>query len=121
MEDEKLIEAADAGQVIFGENWVQELCGKMERLTQIPEWHFIGHLQTNKVKYIVGKVALIHSVDSLRLAEAIDKFAQKSGIVQDILLEVNAGGEESKYGLTIEETPYIIDKIKDLSGIRVRG
>ena len=121
MEDRMLEEAFAAGQAVFGENWVQELCGKMERLPQIGEWHLIGHLQTNKVKYVVGKAALIQSVDSIRLAEAISRQAQKTGVIQDVLLEVNAGEEESKFGLTIEETPYIIDKIKDFSGICVRG
>ena len=121
MENDKISEAIESGQTVFGENWVQELCAKMDAFGDAPQWHLIGHLQTNKVKYVVGKVALIQSVDSLHLAEAIGKCAVNRGVVQDVLLEVNAGEEESKFGLTIEETPYIIDKIKDIAGVRVRG
>ena len=121
MEIQKISEAIESGQIIFGENWVQELCAKMGVFGDLPKWHLIGHLQTNKVKYVVGKVELIQSVDSLRLAEAIGKCAVNRGVVQNVLLEVNAGEEESKFGLTLEETPYIIDKIKDIAGVRVRG
>ena len=83
--------------------------------------HFIGHLQTNKVKMVVGKVDLIQSVDSVRLLEAINKEAAKQGICQDILLEVNIGNEDSKSGLTKEELPVILEQMADFSNIRVRG
>ncbi|MEE0867287.1 MAG: alanine racemase, partial [Clostridia bacterium] len=88
-------QAMDCGAVILGENRVQELCEKYP-LLEGAKWHLIGHLQTNQVKQAVGKAELIHSVDSIRLAEEIDKAAKKEGIVQQILLEINISGEESK-------------------------
>ncbi len=118
---DRISDAITAGHLIFGENRVQELMEKIRILGKNPCWHLIGHLQTNKVKYVVGEVELIHSVDSLHLAEEISKQANKKRLIQDVLLEVNAGGEESKFGLTIEETPYIIDKIGNMEGVRVRG
>ena len=96
---ETLKEAYDLGVRVFGENKVQEIREKYEALPKDIEWHMIGHLQTNKVKYIIDKVRLIHSVDSLKLAETIEKEAAKHGIVMDILLEVNVAEEESKFGL----------------------
>ena len=92
------------GIVTFGENKVQELCGKYEVLPKDLHWHLIGHLQRNKVKYITDKAELIHSVDSLRLAEAISEDAVKKGIHVDILIEVNVAEEDSKFGLKTEET-----------------
>ena len=97
---EDLQEIYDAGKRDFGENKVQELCAKMEVMPQDIKWHMIGHLQRNKVKYIVGNVALIHSVDSFRLAEEINIQAKKKGIVVPILVEVNIAEEESKFGVT---------------------
>ena len=94
-----LKEAYDLGVRIFGENKVQEIRDKYEVLPKDIEWHMIGHLQTNKVKYIVDKVKLIHSVDSLKLAETIEKEAEKHNCISDILLEVNVAEEESKFGL----------------------
>src|SRR5699024_6133849 len=96
---EMLREAYDLGVRVFGENKVQEIREKYEVLPKDIEWHMIGHLQTNKVKYIVDKVRLIHSVDSFKLAEVIEKEAAKHGIVMDILLEVNVAEESSKFGL----------------------
>lgn len=115
-----LKEARALGETTFGENRVQELEEKYP-LVDGASWHLIGHLQTNKVKYVVGKAELIHSVDSLRLAEAIDIAAKKKGLVQDILLEVNISGEESKYGLTIAQIPTIIKDIEALSNVSFRG
>lgn len=112
--------AARLGENIFGENRPQELRDKFD-FVEGATWHIIGHLQTNKVKYVVGKAALIHSVESLRLAEAIDAEAKKQGLIQDILIEVNISGEESKYGLTTEEIPNIIKEISTLSNIRFKG
>ncbi len=112
--------ARDLGEKVFGENRPQELRDKFPVIDGAV-WHLIGHLQTNKVKYVVGKAELIHSVESLHLAEAIDEEAKKQGIVQDILLEVNISGEESKYGLTTEEIPNIIKEIECLSNIRFKG
>lgn len=105
----------------FGENKVQELKDKEALLPSDIEWHMIGHLQRNKVKYIVDKVKLIHSVDSLRLAETIDKEAQKKGIVVDILLEVNVAQEESKFGLSVSEVLPLLEAIRDLHHIHVCG
>lgn len=118
---ELIQEAYDAGVRDFGENKVQELCEKMECLPKDIRWHMIGHLQRNKVKYIVGKVTLIHSVDSLRLAEEISKLAHKLQVTQDILVEVNMGREESKFGVMPEEAEGLIRMISTLPGIRVRG
>lgn len=112
--------AARLGEKIFGENRPQELRDKFD-FVEGATWHIIGHLQTNKVKYVVGKASLIHSVESLRLAEAIDAEAKKQGLIQDILIEVNISGEESKYGLTTEEIPNIIKEIDTLSNIRFKG
>lgn len=105
----------------FGENKVQELVDKAEQLLDDIRWHMIGHLQRNKVKYIVDKVYMIHSVDSLRLAEEISKEAVKRGIIVNILIEVNVAGEESKFGVTPEDTPELVQEISHLPGILVRG
>ncbi|MBR1770444.1 MAG: YggS family pyridoxal phosphate-dependent enzyme [Lachnospiraceae bacterium] len=118
---EMLMEAYAAGARDFGENKVQELLDKIPQMPQDIRWHMIGHLQRNKVKYIIDKVALIHSVDSLRLAEEISKEAQKHNLVVDILVEVNVAGEESKFGTTPEEAANLVLSIAALPGIRVRG
>ena len=89
----------DAGSGDFGENKVQEMCDKIEQLPTDIRWHMIGHLQTNKVKYIVGRVSLIHSVDSLHLAQEIEKQAAKLDVIVPILIEVNIAEEESKFGI----------------------
>ena len=115
-------QAIAAGVDCCGENRVQELTKKLsENAYEGKPVHFIGHLQTNKVKMVVGKVDLIQSVDSVRLLEAINKEAAKQGICQDILLEVNIGNEDSKSGLTKEELPVILEQMADFSNIRVRG
>ncbi len=113
--------AMQAGQILFGENYVQELRDKYEVLQDSCTFHMIGHLQRNKVKYLMGKVSLIHSVDSLELAEQIDKEAAKSGLVMDVLLEVNAAGEESKWGFAPEETMEAARAAGSLPHVRVRG
>ena len=117
---ETISEAFSLGEHTFGENRVQELTQKAPLLPDAC-WHIIGHLQTNKVKYVVGTASLIHSVDSLHLAEAINSEAKKKGVIQDILLEVNISGEESKYGLTMQQIPTIIKDIQALSSIRFKG
>jgi len=117
---EIISQAAALGEKVFGENRAQELCEKHPLLPDV-QWHLIGHLQTNKVRQVVGKATLIHSVDSLHLAQEIDMRAQKAGIVQDILLEVNISGEESKYGLTTEQIPTIIKGIGAMEHLRFRG
>lgn len=116
-----LQEAYDLGVRVFGENKVQEIRDKYEVLPKDIEWHMIGHLQTNKVKYIVDKVKLIHSVDSLKLAETIEKEAEKHNCKTDILLEVNVAEEESKFGLKTEEVLPLYDAVRKYSHINVRG
>ena len=118
---EMLQEAYDLGVRVFGENKVQELTEKYEQLPDDIHWHMIGHLQTNKVKYLIGKVDLIHSVDSFKLAQTIEKESEKKGCVTDILVEVNVAEEESKFGLKTEEVIPFIEKISQFSHIRVRG
>ena len=116
-----LREAYDLGVRVFGENKVQEIREKYEMLPKDIQWHMIGHLQTNKVKYIVDKVKLIHSVDSLRLAEVIEKEAEKHDRTVDILLEVNVAEEESKFGVRTSEVLSLAEKVVQLPHIRLRG
>ena len=116
-----LMEAYDAGERVFGENKVQEIMDKYDQMPQDVSWHMIGHLQRNKVKYIVGKVAMIHSVDSLRLAETIEQEAAKAGTVVPILLEVNVAGEESKFGLSVSEVLPLAEQIAAFPHVRVSG
>ena len=119
---DRVRQAIAAGVDLCGENRVQELTQKLsENAYEGAPIHFIGHLQTNKVKMVVGKVDIIQSVDSLRLLKAINKEALKQGIVQDILLEVNIGSEESKSGFDKSELPSILERMEEFSGIRVRG
>ena len=105
----------------FGENKVQELCEKEELLPKDIRWHMIGHLQTNKVKYLIGKTSLIHSVDSLKLAQEIEKQAAKSNTFVDILLEINIAEETSKFGIKKEETISLIKEIAKLPHIKIKG
>ena len=119
---EAVREAIRAGVDCCGENRVQELTQKLaQNAYEGAPVHFIGHLQTNKVKQVVGKVDLIQSVDSERLLAAIDKEAARQGIVQDILLEVNVGGEESKSGFAPDDVLPLLDKIAQYPNIRVKG
>ncbi|MDD2370699.1 MAG: YggS family pyridoxal phosphate-dependent enzyme [Firmicutes bacterium] len=104
-----------------GENKAQEFIGKYDIIKDRVNWHFIGHLQKNKVKYLVGKVKLIHSVDSIDLAKEISKRSEKIGIVQDILIEVNISGEESKFGITKDNIKDLLINISNFKGVRVRG
>ncbi len=118
---EMLKEVYDAGCRDFGENKVQEILDKYDKLPQDIRWHMIGHLQTNKVKYIVDKVAMIHSVDSLRLAKEISKEAVKHGVIMPVLLEVNVAEEESKFGFSVGELVAEVEEIAKLPGIQVEG
>ncbi len=118
---EMLTEAYESGCRHFGENKVQELVEKYEVMPKDIKWHMIGHLQRNKVKYIVDKVYLIHSVDSFKLAEEISKEAQKKKVVVSILIEVNVAGEESKFGIKPEEAEEVIRQIALLPGIMIKG
>lgn len=114
-------EAYACGCRDFGENKVQELCDKYELLPKDIRWHLIGHLQRNKVKYVVGKTCLIHSVDSLRLAEEIQKEAEKKQTDVDILIEVNMAGEESKFGVTPMEAESLVREVSKLPNIHIKG
>lgn len=105
----------------FGENKVQELTAKAEVLSKDIRWHMIGHLQRNKVKYVVDKACMIHSVDSLRLAEEISKEAEKKGVEVPILLEVNVAGEDSKFGIRPEETEELAQQIALLPNLHIQG
>ncbi len=116
-----LQEAYAAGARDFGENKVQELMDKMPLMPEDVRWHMIGHLQRNKVKYLVGKVALIHSVDSLKLAEEISREALKKQVTVDILVEVNMAMEESKFGVCAGEAADLVQSIAGLPGICVKG
>lgn len=118
---EVLREAYDLGVRVFGENKVQELTEKSDVLPADIRWHMIGHLQTNKVKYIVEKAELIHSVDSLRLAQAIEKEAAKRGRISDILVEVNVAEEESKFGVRVDEVIPFIETLAQFPHLHVCG
>lgn len=116
-----LQECYDAGIRDFGENKVQELVEKFELLPKDIKWHMIGHLQTNKVKYIIDKVYMIHSVDSLKLAEEISRQAQKHNVTVNVLIEVNVAEEASKFGVSLAEAPDLIREISRLPGVNVKG
>lgn len=118
---EMLQEIYDENIRDFGENKVQELCDKIEKMPSDIKWHMIGHLQRNKVKYIVGKVALIHSVDSYRLAEEISIQAKKHNTIVPILVEVNIAHEESKFGISEEDAILLVKEISELENIRIMG
>ena len=118
---ETLQEAYDLGVRVFGENKVQEMADKYEVLPKDIRWHLIGHLQRNKVKYIIDKAVLIHSVDSLRLAQTIEKEAKKHNLTAHILIEVNVAREESKFGIFPEDLEALVDEIAKLPHIQVDG
>lgn len=118
---EDLQKAYECGCRDFGENKVQELIEKYEKLPKDIRWHMIGHLQRNKVKYIVDKVFLIHSVDSIRLAEEISKEALKKHVTVSVLVEVNVANEESKFGTTDQDALHLVEEIAKLPGICVKG
>ncbi len=118
---DEINEAIKCGITDIGENKVQEIMDKYDRVDPV-RWHLIGHLQTNKVKYIIDKVSMIHSVDSLKLAQEIDKRAAQHNLTMDILIQVNSAMEESKFGITTEETGKMIQDILDnCPNIRIRG
>lgn len=120
---EAIMEAYDAGYKVFGENKVQELVDKHENLPKDIEWHYIGHLQRNKVKYIAPFVSLIHAVDSVRLLRTIDKEAKKNHRVLDCLLQIHIAQESTKFGFSPEEVIELVNEVDwtELSGLRVVG
>lgn len=109
------------GQLEYGENYVQELCEKEEHVSQPVHWHMIGHLQTNKVKYIIDKVVLIHSVDSVHLAKQIEKEAAKKNITAQILLQVNVAEEDTKFGMDTDEVIRMAEEISQFPHVHIRG
>lgn len=116
-----LREVYDAGARCFGENKVQELCEKYGQLPADIEWHMIGHLQRNKVRQVIDKAALIHSVDSYRLAQEISVQAQKKGLTMPILVEVNIAQEESKFGISSGDVMQLVEEIAMLPNLRIKG
>ena len=116
-----LMDVYRAGARDFGENKVQELVDKIPQMPSDVRWHMIGHLQRNKVKYLIGKVTMIHSVDSLRLAEEISKESVKKDAQTDILLEINCAGEESKFGIRPKDTFALVRQIAVLPNVHIRG
>lgn len=113
-------EAINAGQIVFGENYVQEALEKIELIPDV-EWHFIGSLQTNKARAVTGRFALIHSVDRLKLARALNLVAIEKNTVQPILLQVHIGDESTKHGFSIEEAPSAFIEIAAMKGLEIRG
>lgn len=118
---EMLYEAYDAGIRDFGENKVQELVSKYDEMPKDIRWHMIGHLQTNKVKYIIDKAYLIHGVDSFKLAQEISRQAVKNNCTANILIEINIGNEETKFGVSYDEAAELIKNILKLPGICIKG
>lgn len=114
--------AAELGINHVGENKVQEALPKQEELNDLPiQWHFIGHLQSNKAKFVVGKFHLIQSVDSLKLAKELQKQAEKREVFQDVLVEVNCSGEPSKFGIDPEDTLNFLEQLASFSRLRIKG
>lgn len=111
----------DLGVVNLGENRVQELCAKYPLIQGEPVWHMIGHLQTNKVKHVIGKVSMIHSVDSVKLGEEIDRQAAKAGIIMNVLIEVNIAQERTKEGVAESGVRPLLERLLALPHIKVKG
>lgn len=118
---EELNAVLAAGQMVLGENRVQELLDKYDKVASGAVWHIIGHLQSNKVKYIIDKVALVHSLESISLAEEISRRMQAVGKVMDCLVQVNIADEESKFGLALSEVVPFIEKVSQMPGIHIKG
>ncbi|MCR5684284.1 MAG: YggS family pyridoxal phosphate-dependent enzyme [Lachnospiraceae bacterium] len=113
--------ANDCGLKVFGENRVQEMCLKMDETDRELEWHLIGHLQTNKVKYIIGRTAMIHSVDSLKLAQEIEKESAAKGVITPVLIEMNVAEEESKFGVIGDAVYELVREISELKHVSLKG
>ena len=118
---ERMQQAYDTGLHVFGENRVQEFCEKYEHFKKNVAWHLIGRLQKNKVKYIIGKTALIHSVSSISLADEIEKKSEQQGVVTDCLVQVNIGKEASKSGIEEEAVYAFLDQLSEYTHIRIKG
>lgn len=118
---DRINEALETGVKNIGENKVQEIMEKYDKIEYAPNWHLIGHLQTNKVKYIIDKVNLIHSLDSLKLAKEIDKRARNTNRIMDVLIQINIADEDTKFGLSYSELDDFIKEIAEYENIRVQG
>ncbi len=118
---ELLRQALSAGQTVFGENYAQELKEKADALGAGVEWHFIGALQTNKARVVVGRAALIHTCDRLALAQELSKRAKNAGLTQRVLLEVNVGREPQKAGVLPEDAPALLDQVRALPSLQCDG
>ncbi len=121
VDTERIMYAVEEGLVNLGENRVQELVEKYDIINRECNWHLIGHLQTNKVKYIIDKVKMIHSLDRIELADEIQARAEKIGKVIDVLVQVNVSGEKSKFGIGTQDVMDFIKKLSTYSNLRVRG
>lgn len=119
--NEAIMEAYDAGHRVFGENKVQDMLAKSEELPSDIQWHMIGHLQTNKVKFIAPFVSLIHGVDSLKLIKEIDKRAAQNNRIIDCLLQIHIAEEETKFGLSDTEAFQVLEYAKHLNNVRIKG
>ncbi|MGE5614148.1 MAG: YggS family pyridoxal phosphate-dependent enzyme [Bacillota bacterium] len=121
VEPARIKKAIECGITDFGENRVQELCEKYDIINEDCNWHLIGHLQTNKVKYIVDKVSLIHSLDRMELAAEMQKRAEKAGKILDVLVQVNVSGEKTKFGIDPDEAVKFVREVSKMGNIRIRG
>ncbi|MBI4972167.1 MAG: YggS family pyridoxal phosphate-dependent enzyme [Candidatus Omnitrophica bacterium] len=121
VDENRVREAYDAGEREFGENRVQELIQKKQQFPPDVRWHLVGHLQTNKVKEVVGQVVLIHSVDSVHLAKEIEKVSAKLNVVADVLIQVNTSGEASKFGLKPEELEDAVGEMTRFAHLKIHG
>lgn len=121
VDPERINYAVDCGVPNLGENKVQEIMDKYDAVSKNVNWHLIGHLQTNKVKYIIDKVSLIHSVDSTKLAEEISNRAKKNNITKDVLVQVNVAEEETKFGIGLEDAVNFVISVSEFDNIRVKG
>ncbi|MGB7604586.1 MAG: YggS family pyridoxal phosphate-dependent enzyme [Lutisporaceae bacterium] len=118
---ERINYAVDCGLLNLGENKVQEIMDKYDAVDKSVKWNLIGHLQTNKVKYIIDKVELIHSVDSIKLAEEISRRAEKNNLIKDVLVQINVAMEETKFGINIEEAVDFVKSASSFNNIRIKG
>lgn len=118
---EQLKEAFSSGLSVFGENRVQDFLKKYDVIDKQVEWHFIGHLQRNKARYLVGKVSMIHSLDSISLAAALNRLSDIQGYAWQVLVQVNVSGEATKFGLAPSELPDFLDEIREMKGLKVCG
>ncbi|MDF2841397.1 MAG: YggS family pyridoxal phosphate-dependent enzyme [Clostridia bacterium] len=121
VDTEKINHAVSCGVSNLGENKVQEIMDKYDAVDKNVKWHLIGHLQTNKVKYIIDKVELIHSVDSIKLAEEINKRAEKNNLIKDVLVQINVAEEDTKFGIDLEQAVDFIKSISVFNSIRIKG